>query len=446
MTITGDGTWPAADGARPDQWRAVIAAARSSVTDEELALLCQSASDIPAPTGAERERAEFLCEWMESEGLRGQVQLIDERQANLILTAGSGGGGLRLLLLAPLDTAFAPGPEDAEWLGLSPRADFCLPVMRAGDAVIGLGAENPGGFAACALAAALGVHRAGAVLPGELVVALAGGSMPALSSELSTRRNIGLGVGTQFLLDHGPQPDAAIVLKPGYSVVHEEAGFAFFRVMVGGLAGYTGSRHKGIYRNAIVAAAAVVTALEEWFGRYAEVNASGQVAPQGAVTAIKGGAGAKPAFSPAGCELWVDLRVSPRTSLTEVTGQLEAVIAGLREKLPGFVIDVELAAGRPGSATPPDALVVRRLVWAWEEAEGRPHVAGKPGSGMSDGGVLRRCGIPTARIGLPPSRPVPGCEGFSMGVADVASMRRLTDVLLAAVIDLTGRRREAAST
>jgi acetylornithine deacetylase/succinyl-diaminopimelate desuccinylase-like protein len=429
-----------------DQRRESIAMARASVSDEELAWLCQSASDIPAPTGAERERAEFLNDWMTSEGLTGHVQLIDERQANLIVTVGSGRGGFRLLLLAPLDTAFVPGGEDAEWLGPSPRADFRLPVLRSGDSLIGLGAENPGSFAACALAAALGVQRAGTDLPGELVVALTGGSMPALSSELSTRRNIGLGAGTQFLLDHGPPPDAAIVLKPGYSVVYEEAGFAFFRVLVTGQAGYTGSRHKGTYLNPIVAAATVVTALEEWFGRYAAANTSGQVAPQGAVTAINGGNGAKPAFSPAGCELWVDLRISPRTSLPEVTGQLEDVIAGLRYQLPGFVIDVELAAWRPGSASPPDSLVVRRLVWAWEETEGRPHVPGKPGSGMSDGGVLRRYGIPTARIGLPPPRRTAGYEGFSMGVADVASMRRLTDVLLAAVIDLTGRGRAVAST
>jgi acetylornithine deacetylase/succinyl-diaminopimelate desuccinylase-like protein len=425
------------------QWREVIAAARASVADDELALLCQSAADIPAPTGAERERAEFLCEWMESEGMRGQVQLIDERQANLIVRVGSGRGGLRLLLLAPLDTAFVPGPDDAEWLGLSPRADFRLPVTREDDLLIGLGAENPGGLATCALGAALGLHRAGTDVPGELVVALAGGSMPALSSELTTRRNIGFGAGTQFLLDHGPHPDAAIVLKPGYSVVHEEAGFAFFRVLVSGQAGYTGSRHKGRYRNSIVAAAAVVTALEEWFEKYTASNADGQVAPQGAVTAIKGGSGAKPAFSPVGCELWVDLRVSPWTSIAEVTDQLEAVVCGLRERLPEFVIEVDLAAARPGSATPPDALVVRRLVWAWEETEGRPHVAGKPGSGMSDGGLLRRCGIPTARIGMPPPRPVTAFEGFSMGVTDVASMRRLTDVLLAAAVDLTGRHPEA---
>lgn len=426
----------------PDWQREWTRAARAEVDEEELALLCQSSTDIPSPTGAERELAEYLRDWMAAAGLDSRVQLIDERQANLVVKVGSGRGGPRLLLLAPLDTAFAPGSADAAWLGETPRADFSLPSERFGEKIVGLGAENPKGFASCALAAALAVHRCGIPLDGQLVVALVGGSMPVLCSRISSRGNIGLHAGTQFLLDHGPHPDAAIVLKPGYSVVHEEVGFALFRVVVRGSVGYTGSRHKGHYSNAIVAAARAIGDLEQWFGDYTARNSSGQVAPQGAVTAIRAGSGAKPAFNPATCEFWVDLRVSPRTSLAQVADQFDDVIGRLREDQPGVDIEVELVAGQSGTATDEESWVVRRLVRAWEALEGKPHQEGKPGSGVSDGGVLRRHGIPTARIGLPPpSQPGP-YSGFSMGVADLPSMRRLVDLLVGVAVDVTTRQRD----
>ncbi|HEX4705143.1 MAG TPA: peptidase dimerization domain-containing protein [Pseudonocardiaceae bacterium] len=442
------------DDYRVSDWqREWIGAARAEVDVDELALMCQSATDIPSPTGAERELAEHLREWMSSAGLDSRVQLIDERQANLITTVGAGRAGPRLMLHAPLDTAFAPGREDAAWTGMSelasesskrsPRSDFAVPAERFGDKIVGLGAENPKGFATCALATALAVHRSGIPLDGQLVVGLVGGSMPVLRNEISSRGNIGMHVGTQFLLDRYPHPDAAIVLKPGYSVVHEEVGCAIFKVVVRGSTGYTGSRHKGDYRNAIVAAAALVTGLEEWFAEYTASNSAGQVAPQGAVTAIHAGSGAKPAFNPATCEFWVDLRVSPHTTVADVTDQFDEAVHRLRQ--PGVDIEVELVAGQAGTMTSPDSWVVRRLVRAWEHLEGKPHTDGRPGSGMSDGGVLRRHGIPTARIGLPPPRQPGPFQGFSMGIADITSMRRLVDLLIGVVVDVTTRQRAELS-
>jgi succinyl-diaminopimelate desuccinylase len=438
-----DDTGDVADYHVSDWQREWIGAARAEVDLDELALLCQSATDIPSPTGAERELAEHLRDWMSSAGLDSRVQLIDERQANLITTVGVGKAGPRLMLLAPLDTAFAPGPDDAAWIGQRPRADFAVPAERFGDKIVGLGAENPKGFATCALATALALHRSGIPLDGQLVVGLVGGSMPVLCNEISSRGNIGMHVGTQFLLDRFPHPDAAIVLKPGYSVVHEEVGFAIFRVTVRGSTGYTGSRHKGDYRNAIVAAAALVTGLEEWFAEYTARHSRGQVAPQGAVTAIRAGSGAKPAFNPATCEFWVDLRVSPHTTVADVTDEFESAVDGLRR--PDIDVDVELIAGQNGTTTSPASWVVRRLVRAWERLEGKPHTEGRPGSGMSDGGVLRRHGIPTARIGLPPPQHPGPFAGFSMGIADLNSMRRLVDLLIGVVVDVTTRQRAELS-
>jgi succinyl-diaminopimelate desuccinylase len=408
----------------------------------ELADMVGMATDIPSPTGAERELAECLAQWMTGAGVDSRVQLIDERQANMVARLGDAAGGARLLLLAPLDTPFAPGPEDAAWLGETPRGDFDLPSFRAGDAVVGLGAENPTAYAVCALATALALRRAEVPIGGELLVGLVGGSMPLLGTPLRERRDVGIGVGTGYLLDRILPPDAAVVLKPGYRVVHEEAGFAWFRVTVTGALGYTGSRHKGEYRNPVVVAARVAAAFEDWFAEYTARGTAGQVAPQGAVTSIHGGDADRPAFNPPECSLTVDLRLSPGAGVADAAAQVEELLDRLRAEHPGFGIAARLLAWRPGTATPPDSWIVRRLVGAWEDVEGVPHADGPPGSGMSDGGLLRRHGVPTARIGLPPARRPGPYHGFSMGVADVGAMVRLTHVLIGAAVEVVTRTRE----
>jgi succinyl-diaminopimelate desuccinylase len=420
--------------------QALAGRACAEIDDERLAELCLEMTAIPSPTGEELELATYLARRLRSAGLEGTVQPVDGRQANAIGRLRGSGDGPELLVYAPIDTAFAGvAAEDGPWLGECPRADFSLPPRREGTKVIGLGAENPKGFATCAVAAAEAVARAGVPLRGDLVVALASGSMPIGGRPVSDRRNLGFGSGITHLLEHGTTPDFAIVLKPGYSVVHEEVGLAWFRLTVRASVGYTGARHKGPYRNAIVDAATVVGMLEPWFAEYTRANASGQVAPQGAVNAIAGGHPDRAAFNPATCEIFVDLRVSPRTSLRGVAGQLERALDRMRAADPGLDVTAELTAGLPGTHTEPESWIVRSLIRAWEDREQREHKPASGGSGATDGTILRGHGIPTARIGLPPPETPSPYPGFSMGVVDTGSMRRLTEVLVRAIVDTTTR-------
>jgi acetylornithine deacetylase/succinyl-diaminopimelate desuccinylase-like protein len=320
------------------------------------------------------------------------------------------------MLWAPLDTP----PVGADWIGDEPRADWSLPPRREGDKVIGLGADNPKAFAAAAIGAATTIARSGVELPGELVVGLAGGTMPVAG---------GLGAGTRRLLEH-VTPDYCVVLKPGWAVAHEEVGFAWFRILVPGGMSYTGIRHKGPYRSPIVAAAKVVEAIEAWLPEYTAANASGLVAPQGAVNAIRAGEPGVGSFTPARAELLLDLRISPRRSAEEAKAQLEELLAE-------YEATVELVASVPPAHTPPDSPLVQALVRAWEAEEGKEHAAPGGASGASDAGIIRAAGVQTARIGQPfPETPSP-YPGFSMGVADARSMAKLTRVLVNAIVELT---------
>lgn len=429
---------------------ALLRRALDAIESGRLAELLVSMTAIPSPSGEERPLAEHVVAHLRAAGIEAEVDELGGRAANAVgRLRGSGGGG-RLLLYAPLDTAFAGATsEDEPWLGASPRADFALPPRRERDQVVGLGAENPKAFAACAIVALEAMAAAGAVLPGDLELLLAGRSMPILARPATAdggnpaigKGPLGFGAGSRAHLERHDAPDAAIVLKPGYAVSHEEVGLAWFRLTVRGAVNYTGIRHKGPYRNPILAAAGLVTGLEAWIGRWSTAAASGTVAPQGSINAIRAGAGTHAAFTPATCVVDVDLRVSPRSSPDQVQAELEAAVNELRAAEPELDVTVERTAALPGTATDPDAWIVRCLVRAWEWREERTHVPAGRTSGASDAAVLRGAGIPTARIGLPPPATPSPYPGFSMGVAATGGMTRLTEVLVRAMVDAASRTR-----
>jgi acetylornithine deacetylase/succinyl-diaminopimelate desuccinylase-like protein len=374
--------------------------------------------------------------------VEAEVQQVEGELANAVGRLRGSGDGPRLLLYAPLDTAWSGDTaEDEPWLGAVPRPDFALPPVRDGDRVIGLGAENPKAFAASAIAAVEALATAGARLRGDVVLALAGGSMPVAGRPGIERPVVGLGSGIRALLAAGPRPDFAIVLKPGYAVSHEEVGLAWFRITVRGAVNYTGIRHKGPYRDPIVLAARLVTALEAWLPEYTAEASGGLVAPQGSINAISAGSPHRASFVPATCTLHLDLRPAPGVTADELQARLAAALEAIRAADPELDVGLELTAFLPGTRTDPDSWIVRSLVRAWEASERREHVPPAKGSGASDAAIIRSAGIPTARIGLPPPAEPSPYSGFSMGVADLHSVARLSALLAHAIVDTAARSR-----
>jgi acetylornithine deacetylase/succinyl-diaminopimelate desuccinylase-like protein len=249
-------------------------------------------------------------------------------------------------------------------------------------------------------------------------------------------------VGIRAYLDSQPRPDYAIVLKPGYAVSNEEVGLAWFRITVKGAVNYTGIRHKMPYRDPIVDAAKVVSALETWFAEYTAANKAGAVAPQGSINAIRGGSEDRVSFIPATCQIDLDLRVAPDASPDDVQRELERALERIRADNPDLELTVERTAALPGTRTEPESWIVRSLIRTWEELEGKPHAILPNQSGASDAAVIRSRGIETARIGLPaPSTPSP-YTGFSMGVADPESIQGLARFLVHAIADTATRSAE----
>jgi succinyl-diaminopimelate desuccinylase len=415
------------------QQRGWIEGARAQLDQGALGDLVREMTAIPSPTGEEAALAEFLAGHLATAGIDARVQPVGGSQANAIGRLPGSGDGPTLLLYSGIDTPFGGGPdEDAPWLGSPARADWALPPTEQDGKVIGLGADNPKGFAAALVAAAEAVARAGVPLRGDVWIALASGSMP---------RAGGLGSGISRILDEIGRPDFAILVKPGYAVAHEEVGFAWFRITVRGALNYTGIRHKGPYRNPIVAAAVVVGELEAWFAEYAAANTSGLVAPQGSINAIQAGSADRLAFVPATAQIDVDLRLGPRTTAVEAEAQLRGALDRITTAHPDIELELDRVLALPGTATEPESWIVRSLVAAWEEREGSEHVPLKNGSGASDATVIRARGIPAARIGPPPPAAPNPYPGFSMGQADIASLHALSEILVRAIVDTASRSR-----
>ncbi|HLY66123.1 MAG TPA: peptidase dimerization domain-containing protein [Chloroflexota bacterium] len=265
--------------------------------------------------------------------------------------------------------------------------------------------------------------------------------MPTNRRPGMSRFNAGQGNGCSFMLEQGVHADFAILAKPGYAVSWEEVGLCWFKVRVKGDLGYTGIRHKMPGRNPILAAGRVIDGLEAWFREYTKRHTSGLVAPQGSIGAIRGGWPYKPAFVPAACDLYVDIRLSPRATPAQVDYELGQGLAAIEAANPGLELDHQMIVSIPGTHTSPDSWVVQSLMRGWEGVEGRAHEPIVNTSGATDAAILRSRGVPTARLGLPPAPPPAGYEGFSMGVVNAAAMERLTRCLVYAIVDTCTRRR-----
>ena len=331
------------------------------------------------------------------------------------------------------------------WSGPALRPDQ-RPVARIeGDGVIGLSADNPKAHIISIISAAAAVRKAEVPLTGRVVLAFGAGGAPSNKRPPLARWNVGHGTGCEFLLQQGVRADFAIVTKPGYAVQWEEVGVCWFRVRVHGAQTYVGRKHVLAEDNAIAKAAALVPLLEEWFAEYSARHTDGLVAPQAAIGAIEGGWTYKPAFPPAACDLYIDMRVSPRSTPMGVWRELNSALRTIQKRFGGtnLVMDCKLIAAVEGPATPETNWIPQACIRAWEAVEGRKHEPFKLTSGQTEAVILRRHGIPTARVGLP-AQMSPGGERIkhTMGVTKVGGMLKLAEVLARTLIDTCTRNLE----
>jgi len=417
-----------------DAWR--------HVTADRLRDLITGLVDVPSPTGDEGPLAAHIADTLTTAGCPARVQPLDDRQANAWARLSGDGTGPDLMLYAPIDTlTVGEESEDLPWIGPELRDDMRPRATVHDDLVVGLGASNPKGHAACVMMATEAIALAGVPLTGDLVAAFGAGGMPTNARPGGKRLNTGQGVGCSFLLEQGVWTDYALIAKPGWTVSWDEVGLVWFEVTVHGTHTYVGSRHRLPYDNPVARAGEVTRHLEEWFVEYAERHTSGTVAPQGIVSSIQGGWPRMAAVTPASCTLMVDLRIGPDTTPMQAKREFMAAIGALRDK--NIDVGAEMVLAVPGTSTDPESWICRSATASWAAFEGREHEVIRGNSGATDANILRGRGIPTVRVGMPKVTDSLFDIDFARGMntVSVRAMEKLTRHLIRTAVDTVTRSR-----
>jgi len=428
------------------QQRAWYEQACARLSSDRLRDLLVDLVNIHSPTGAEREASEFLTDYMAQSGFSASYQHVNERSGNVMARRPGTSDGATLMFYAPIDTHLEADPDyDLPYVGRELRDDMVPHAQVDGDLVVGLGAANPKCMVACIVEAARALQDADIPTVGELRVGSAGGGMPV---DLGFRDHAGMSGGIYHLLTRGGWPDFAVVVKPWWWVYAEEPGMGWFKVTVHGDLGYAGiPRGVPNFRSSIVPAATIIQEIEQWLPEYTKRNTAGTVEPHGWISAVRSGWPEKPAFPSAATEIYLDVRINPRTTPADVRADFGRLMADISARHPEMELDWEMVGSTPGGMTDPDNWIVQSTLRGWEDVEGKPHGEPPRMAGQTDGAVMRRLGVPTARIGYPwpsphiPERYMTGGLG-GMGAAWVPDMMKTAKALLYVAIDTLTRTRD----
>jgi acetylornithine deacetylase/succinyl-diaminopimelate desuccinylase-like protein len=220
----------------------------------------------------------------------------------------------------------------------------------------------------------------------------------------------------------------------------------WFKVTVRSTLGYAGTpRGTPGFQSSIVPAARIIEEIEAWIAQYTARNSSAVITAEGHIAALRAGWPERPAFPSAATEIYLDLRCNPRTTPAEVRAQFAEALGAIAARHPEVGVEWEMVGAVAGGATDPDNWIIQSCRRGWERVAGRPHGDPPPLGGQTDGALIRRMGIPCARIGFPsPPRNCPpeyrqGLGG--MGVACVPDLVKTAHAIMYAVIDTLTRSR-----
>lgn len=272
----------------------------------------------------------------------------------------------------------------------------------------GQGVVNDKAPMAATLLALKALKRARVPLKGDLLfTGVAGEIGRAPIDEYRGPQYEGKGIGTRYAVTHGVVADYALVAEcTNWSYTAVECGCLLVKITVFGKAVSTPFLRRpelaADHPNAIVLAARLVEAIEEWAAeyerRYGYHSRTGEVVPKASVGAIRAGLPYKPIETAGLCALYVDVRVPPKVEPLVPLEELRGLVARL--DIQADVQPYLFRRGYEGKNT--DLLeaaieTAHRRFFAGPPAEPDPPVS----SMWRDLNVFNEIGIPAVTYGPP---------------------------------------------
>lgn len=337
----------------------------SEIDEDETIELAKQLVDIPSPPGEEGEVAEFIVEWLESNGVTGWMQEIEPERYNAVgRVAGTAKeDGNSLMFNGHLDTSQGGLDPTDEYLVYGDLVEHRSwqpdPYMEDGR-IYGAGISNDKGPIASFLIAAKAIAEADVELAGDLLLAgVAAETGKAAVDEYQGPKYRGHGIGTRHLLNGGITADYAVVVESSRMGVNWALpGVLYLKLELEGHAAYI--PYIDNERHAIYDVLDLAEHVREWGETYTEENTydyeKGKIVPNVNVGSVRAGSPPKPNYAPGVAQLFVDIRVPPQRSPRDVEREFTQRI---REFDPG--VDVTAYRAQRGSAPSDDDAGITEL-------------------------------------------------------------------------------------
>jgi len=307
---------------------------------EELIQLGLALGNIEAPSGKERAAGDYVYDWMARHRFAPERIGVFEDRFNVVGRVKGSGGAKSLSFNSHLDTIMSR--DDTSRFTDAGERIYHEAWLEDGE-IYGYPLVNCKGPMTSWLIAAKAIRQVEAPLRGDIVLAAVCGEIcqdPV--DEFQGHDYLANDIGTRYAITHGAISHYAFVAEAtNFKIVSVEAGKLFLKVTVyAGPSRYTPYVARPLPAlkspNAIVRAAKLVEAIEEWADgyekRYTKSYGGGTVVPKAVIGCIRGGIPAKIYRIPELCSLYLDVRLNPDTEPLAVQAEIEAILKKLELK------------------------------------------------------------------------------------------------------------------
>ncbi len=400
----------------------LVAKAVDQIDRDRLVKLVMDLTDIPSPTGEEKEMAYAMHQVLDGAGFDATLQTIGDDRYNAIGRRQGNGGGKSVMFNGHMDTSF--GPEQAH-RGIGYE---CKGTLVDNEWIYGMGSFNMKSALATYVVANEAIQKAGIKLGADVVIAAVAGEIEkAPVNDYEGRQYQGYGVGTKYAITHGAVADMCILGEPtNMMLIPRHCGTTWVKITVPGRLIHTAwSKYE---QNAINKSRIVLNAIHDWIPEYCERNSIGEFQPRVNVSAIEGGWPWRGARTPDNCCIYLDVRTLPDTLSVDAYNEVRALILGVvsdNPELEGTKAEILISA--PGTSIPDEHELVQTVITAHTDQLGKAPEMGVE-TWYSDAAHMNRYGIPTVNYGSA-GRIRSGGGGFSTSQGEAVHIGDMLDII-----------------